>query len=472
MTDGPGSTPEVPPGWAAEQPPAYGGQASWAAPGTPGEAPPGAPYGQQGHGPQGYGQQPGYGPYGPGPYGFRPPPQAPRPGIIPLRPLALGDILDGTIKLIRSNPRATLGLSAIVAAITTVPVAIGQAIYFRSMSGFLDDPAAAAGDDFPIGGVAAQYIGQFVSLIMAFVATTVLTGILTRVLGRAVFGGRITVGEAWRLTRSRVPALLGLVLLQGLILLLPLLIVAAVLVALGLTGTLDVITDGDGIGALIGLLLLFFLIYLPYVLFFNTKFALAAPSVVLERRGVTDAMRRSWRLVTGDSWRVFGILLLTGLLAGVIGGVLSVPFSIGGSLLGVFGSSSVVAVVGAALLVAIGGVLSAMITYPFQAGVNGLLYTDRRMRAEAFDLVLQTAALQNQAQGWVHASVDDLWHPSNAAGAGGAAPAYGAPPHDPYTTPPNSPYGAPPNSPYGAPPNDPPGQGSSGQGAPPFGPPS
>ena len=56
-----------------------------------------------------------------------------------------------------------------------------------------------------------------------------------------------------------------------------------------------------------------------------------------------------------------------------------------------------------------------MITYPFQAGVYGLLYADRRMRAEAFDLVLQTAAIEQQRQGWVHASADELWHPSNSA---------------------------------------------------------
>jgi hypothetical protein len=43
-------------------------------------------------------------------------------------------------------------------------------------------------------------------------------------------------------------------------------------------------------------------------------------------------------------------------------------------------------------LVTIGGVISEVITAPFNAGVVVLLYTDRRIRAEAFDLVLQTGA--------------------------------------------------------------------------------
>ncbi|GAA0404412.1 hypothetical protein GCM10009530_65630 [Microbispora corallina] len=446
MTDGPGSTPDVPPGWAAAQPPPYGAApGSWASPGDQGRpddgqaAPPppppppgswqghpysgqqpGAPDGQQGR--QGYpggpGAQPGYQGYqGYGPYGQVP--QAPRPGIIPLRPLALGDILDGTIKLIRSNPRATLGLSAIVAAITSVPLAIGQAVRLGSLGEVMNDPAAlSSGDATPLDGIGPQLVGTLATLVMTFVATTVLTGILTRVLGRAVFGGRITVGEAWALVRSRVPALLGLVLVQGLLMLAPLIVAVLLFVTLTVAGAFDA---SGGVGLAVVLALVFLLLYIPYVLFFQSRFALSAPAVVLERRGVTDAMRRSWRLVKGDTWRVLGILLLTQLLAALISGVLSVPFSIGGSLLGLLGHSPAASLL-AALALTLGNVVSAMITYPFQAGVNGLLYADRRMRAEAFDLVLQTAAARNATQGWVHASVDDLWHPSYAAGTDPAAP--------------------------------------------------
>ncbi|MEV0967418.1 DUF7544 domain-containing protein [Microtetraspora glauca] len=453
MTDGPdhdGPAPDVPPGWAPNQPPAYGGApGSWAAPGATGDTPPPPPpppygqhpggpqyggqqYGGQQYGQQQYGQQygPPYGqPYGPGPQGFRPPPQAPRPGIIPLRPLALGDILDGTIKMVRSNPKATLGLSAIVAAITTLPVSVGQAIYLRSFGDALTDPEMADPSS-ALGGMAAQLVGTLISLALTFVATTILTGVLTRVLGRAVFGGRITVGEAWRLTRRRVPALFGLVVLEGLILIVPALLIVGLVVALGASGALDGTADSStgALGAFFGLMVLFIVIYIPYALFFTTKFALAAPAVVLEGRGPTDAMSRSWRLVKGDSWRVLGILLLTGLLVGIIGSVLSFPFSFAGTLIGVAAGSSAGTAVIVTILTTIGGTLSSMITYPFQAGVNGLLYADRRMRAEAFDLVLRSAAAQNQTQGWVHASVDDLWDPSNAAAAGAGAAAYGA--HD------------------------------------------
>jgi membrane-anchored glycerophosphoryl diester phosphodiesterase (GDPDase) len=170
-------------------------------------------------------------------------------------------------------------------------------------------------------------------------------------------------------------------------------------------------------GSALAFLFLTVILYIPYALFFRTRFAFAAPAVVLESRGPLDAMRRSWTLVSGGFWRVLGILLLTSLLVGFIGSILQMPFTIAGTLFGVLGGGGIGTLILAGVLTAIGGTLGAMITYPFEAGVAGLLYADRRMRSEAFDLVLQTAAIEQQRQGWVHSSADELWHPSNSAGS-------------------------------------------------------
>ena len=56
------------------------------------------------------------------------------------------------------------------------------------------------------------------------------------------------------------------------------------------------------------------------------------------------------------------------------------------------GSESTTTTLIALVLVAVGGAVGQIITAPFSAGVVVLLYTDRRIRAEAFDLVLQTGA--------------------------------------------------------------------------------
>jgi hypothetical protein len=57
----------------------------------------------------------------------------------------------------------------------------------------------------------------------------------------------------------------------------------------------------------------------------------------------------------------------------------------------------------AVVLISVGGAIGQIITAPFSAGVVVLLYADRRIRAEAFDLVLRTGAA-----GAVD-STDDLW---------------------------------------------------------------
>lgn len=407
MSDGHGSAPETPPpGWAAEQPPPYGAP-QWAAPGSQPQMPP-PPPGQQPPPPppQGYYQQPP-----PPGYGYMPPPPPLRPGIIPLRPLTLGDLLDGAIKLIRSNPKAVLGLSAVAALLAAIPVAIGQALLLGDMGSLLTDPTAPVPDvESTYGMMLGSYGATFLSMAISFVLVTLLTGVITRILGRAVFGGKITAGEAWNLVKGRIGALFGVVALLAAIMLAPLVIIIPLFVALA-----TALEGGSGAAGAGGLLLLVVVLYIPYALFFNTRFSFATPAVVLEGRGPIDAMKRSWNLVTGDFWRVLGILLLTALLAGLVSSVLSVPFTLIGTFAGMLGGGSTASAVVSAIMIAIGTTLGAMITYPLQAGVAGLLYTDRRMRSEAFDLVLQTAAIEQQRQGWVPATADELWHPSNAA---------------------------------------------------------
>jgi hypothetical protein len=72
-----------------------------------------------------------------------------------------------------------------------------------------------------------------------------------------------------------------------------------------------------------------------------------------------------------------------------------------------FAKGSTTTVVVALILIAIGGAIGQIITAPFNAGVVVLLYTDRRIRAEAFDLVLQTGATAPRDS--PADSTDELW---------------------------------------------------------------
>jgi len=126
-------------------------------------------------------------------------------------------------------------------------------------------------------------------------------------------------------------------------------------------------------------------------------------AIVLERLPVFASIARSFALVRGSFWRVFGIRLLATIVAAVVANAVAIPFMFAGQLLSIGASSTGVMLV-ALVLRSVGGAIGQIITAPFTAGVVVLLYTDRRIRAEAFDLVLQTGA-----PGVPVASTDDLW---------------------------------------------------------------
>ena len=102
---------------------------SWAAPAGTGAPPPEpVPPPWSTHAappPPGWGQQPSggsgsWGPAAPPPPGVAWRPQALQPGIIPLRPLGMGEIYDGAFRAVRANPRVMFGLAALVVTIAVI----------------------------------------------------------------------------------------------------------------------------------------------------------------------------------------------------------------------------------------------------------------------------------------------------------------------------------------------------------------
>lgn len=54
-----------------------------------------------------------------------------------------------------------------------------------------------------------------------------------------------------------------------------------------------------------------------------TVWAVTAPAIVVERRGAIEAFGRSWELVRGQSWQVFGVLVVVFLLVLVVTAILT-----------------------------------------------------------------------------------------------------------------------------------------------------
>lgn len=381
--------PYPPPGYRYP-PPGYPG-----APSQPGFPPPGYP--PPGYPPPGH-QIPGYPPPGFQVPGYQGPlrPIALKPGIIPLRPLSLGDIFNGAVGYVRMNPKATLGLTAIVVVVAQI---LGLALQLGPLA-VTGQLTVLQGDDASTAALVGSSLSGIAGAVAAGLASLVLSGMLTVVVGRAVFGSPITVGETWRRVRGRIWALLGLSALE---------LVGAVLLIGAVAGIIYGIAmaANGAIAALVGIpLVIGLMVVLAYVL---TMLTFAPVVVVLERKSIFASIGRSFALVRGRFWRTLGIRLLAVLIAGLVAGAVAVPFTITGEIL-LFSAESTTMILVATVLTAVGGAVGQIVTAPFAAGVVTLLYTDTRIRAEAFDLVLQTGTGPGGGGAPSSpASTDDLW---------------------------------------------------------------
>jgi hypothetical protein len=353
------------PGWSAQQPPAYPSAPPLGPPG------PGAAPGYTGPTGPGWGAGPGWGP----PPGWQP---DVKPGIVPLRPLGLGELLDGAIQAMRANPRVMLGLSAIIVTLSQAVQVLGIAILTRPFESL--DATQELSDAQLLGIVAGGGATLLVGGILTFVVQVILTGILTVVVSRAVLGQTMSAAEAWHAVRPRLWPLFGLTLLVAAI-------IAAALLVGAIPAILVAVVGGPGwlvaVVAVLGVLAAAAAAVWLYV-----SLALASPALVLERQRVVAAMRRSRLLVKNAWWRTFGILLLTAILVLAISAAVSFPFTALSLFFGGENGTSLPALI----LNGVAGVVAGVITFPFAAGVTVLLYVDRRIRREGLDLELARAA--------------------------------------------------------------------------------
>ncbi|MYX29709.1 hypothetical protein GTY75_24230 [Streptomyces sp. SID8381] len=375
--------PPPPPGWGT--PPAGGPGGYGPPPGPGGYGGYGAP-GGYGGGPGGWGG-PGYGGYGAWGGGWGGPPPAAKPGVIPLRPLGVGEILDGAVSTMRTYWRTVLGISLAVAVVTQIVLILVQRLVLGTTStDALDDPNATTGE--LLRAMRSAALGSGVVFLVTLVGTVLATALLTTVTSRAVLGKQITVAEAWRDSRPRILKLFGLILL--------LLLIAVGVFAVGLVPGVLVSVSGSPVAGT-GIAVLGVLGAGVVAIWLAVRFSLASPALMLEKQGVKKAMSRSAKLVKGAWWRVFGIQLLAALIAGIVSAVIAIPFGLVGAAMTDEGVSGVLNGTGniswTYLLVSgVGAVIGSMIKFPISAGVTVLLYIDQRIRREALDLELARAA--------------------------------------------------------------------------------
>jgi hypothetical protein len=360
----PGGSPAAPPASpvpaAQPVPPVAPGGGQWGAP----PAPPGW---QQ---PTGWGAPP------PAPV-WRP--QALQPGIVPLRPLGLGEILDGAFRAVRANPAVMFGLAALV---VTVGVVLSDIVSWY-LRGFIDDQVSSLFSDAGATGTVettgqlSQTLSELAGLPLVSLATTVLSGLVIVSVSRSVLGRKVTIGEVLR--SPRVWWVVGFTILAAL----TVSVVSGVLVGVVvLLATSNAPVAAVLVGLLGGIALVVGAIW------FAVRTLLVPAALMLEGKSFWRTVRRAWRLTRGSFWRLLGIYLLASFIVGVIGQFIVGPAN-AVILLVMNGDTESFASIA---LRSVASIVAYMLSGVFTAAVVALLYIDVRMRREGLDVELARAA--------------------------------------------------------------------------------
>jgi hypothetical protein len=251
------------------------------------------------------------------------PPESPRL----FRPRGVGEILQHAFQLYRLH-WANLALTV---ALIVVPLAVIQVLFVDLV---IDDTfgetVRRGGREVVDVGAGATVVAALVGAIATILMWAVVTGAITRAAAGTFLGRDLDIGESYRYGLAR----LGSILLVGL-----------------LTGL--AIAGG------------FILLVIPGF-FILTRLTCAMPALVIEDRRGSNALSRSWNLVAGHGWPVFGTIIVAGLISGIVSGVLTAPFD--HNTLGRMVAQSIAAIV----------------TTPYMSLVGILIYLDVRVRKERY----------------------------------------------------------------------------------------
>lgn len=242
-----------------------------------------------------------------------------------LRPRGVGEILTDAFEVYRRNFLVLVSIVAVV----VVPLTLLQ--YFLIVE-VVDLQGLQEGERLLDAGEAARVtLGAFALGILGFVVTQVATGAATHAVASTVAGKSPSLGVSYR-------------------------------AALGMLGSLLLATLLIGLAVAGGFVLLVIPGFIVLVRLIAT-----IPSVVVERATGGRALGRSWELVRGRSWQVFGAMLVVLIIAGIFTGILT----------GAAGEDWFVQGVAASI--------ASLVTTPYVLTVIVLLYLDLRVRKEQLD---------------------------------------------------------------------------------------
>ena len=302
-----------------------------------------------------------------------------QPGIIPLRPLTVGELFNGSFQAVRVNPQTMFGFAFAIMAV----VGLVQAFFASSSTSSLTR-ALSSGDTEDLVYSLGNSMGSFVTTGLTMLATAFLSGMLALTVWDAVLGRKSSPADAWhRFSPRFVPVLLatfliGIIEFVLIVLVLLVFMIPFFLVVVNAASARSYDSASASIGGAFAIIFLMIVALIVVGCFLTVKFAFTSSAVVLEGLGPVDALKRSWSLSKGSFWRILGRIWLIGIVTGLISAVLG---GIVGAILGV-GAAAADSV---GLLVAFSAFLSALLSavvIPVQSSFYTLMYLDERMRKE------------------------------------------------------------------------------------------
>ncbi len=336
----------------------------------------------------------------PSAYGPTAPPQAPeqqapgswtappKPGLIPLRPLTLGNILAGSFQVLRRNPRPTFGFALLVQlVITLLTLVVTGLVSFAAISRLVT-ASTSDFDEIMAGSIVVIVLSTLIPAVLSMVAVALVQGILMLEIQRATLGEKSTLRQLWSRARGRLGALIGWMMLLTLAILIGIGILVGFIVLLAMIGPV-----GIALAVVVGLF--GGLAMLAAVVWIGTRVSLV-PSVLMgERLSLRDSVRRSWSLIDGYFWRTFGIQLLVATIVGIAVQVVSAPIQFLAPMVvvlldpnGTNGAVTVVAMIAIYLVSVLVILVLSSVALVVQCATTGLIYIDLRMRKEGLDLDL------------------------------------------------------------------------------------
>ncbi len=307
-----------------------------------------------------------------------------KPGAMALRPLSLGDIYDAAFRIIRFNPKATVGSAVLVAAVAmSIPLLLTAVLTFTT--GIAYDASAAQTDveSADVAGLVTSFGALVFGGVLQAIGLIFVTGMVAHVTAAAAVGRRLTLGQAWAATEGKRWRLVGLSALLGLLLTASVIVYVVLWVVVALSAST-------------GVIVLWGVVTVPAFLaalwwFWIRVYYLPVPALMLEDVGVVGAIGRGYRLTSRQFWRTFGIALLTVVLVNIAGSILSFPISLVGQI-GVLAVDESNALLLLITTQGLATVVSTAFVAPFSAAVASLQYLDQRMRKEAYDVELMRQA--------------------------------------------------------------------------------